>query len=753
MYRCICCGKFFMGPRPENPADLYRCPECRAQNKNICPPDPKKIAEKMAEQRRRKEEERRKQEEEERKRKEQLEQAKLLIIKQRKEELAKTFNGLKKVIPNYTKRKPQLEMAFGVREAILYEQIIAVEAGVGTGKTFAYLIPIFLEKEKFLGPVVISTKTINLQEQLVRDTENIKQLFEDKNTVVVLSKGKNNYCCRERFETFYSKFEEPKSEQEAAIKSVLEEIGSWLDGGGSDFSDENAPYIHEDLKDELAVGKCGLKCRYWRKNCTYSLMKSMRETYAEIIITNHNQLINDLRNRANSGKGLWKPPSLIVFDEAHALEDVARSELGINLSLNYLGKQLNKAKSNSHLSKYAESLEESYSAFSGVRKALEEQVERNKDLFDDSYSSDIRYPVKTDIQLIESFNRLKAAIDDLAYEIDIAYSATARTSKEYFIMEDLSDKFDDLSRTLERINLILKNPDGYVFWIEKSNRQKNYTFVTAPLDPSTFLKNNLWSKEIPVVLTSGTITVDDSFEHFQDKLGLKEKNIITQRHKSLFDYEHNVLIYVPRDIPEPPQQPMSAEDDEFTNAIALRCQELLSISKGRALILFTSYRRLHTVYNYLKKQDLGYQVLKQGDAGPGYLLKKFREDVSSILLATGAFWEGTDVAGEALSLLIIDKLPFPNHSDPLYQGLINRAKKKGLNPYEKVTLPTMLTMLHQGSGRLIRQEGDRGVVALLDKRAWRNNLHGLIKKHLPPAPWTDDLVSVANWFDEMKEIQ
>ncbi len=759
MKKCMICGTDFMDGNYCKPSDALKCLSCRAKEARIILPDPIKAAEaakRSAERKAYLKEQARRQDEQRKLRTDEADE-RLRLEKVREQELKKKqlillFSGLKDIIPNYTHRDSQIEIARAVESAIESRKILMVEAGVGTGKTFAYLIPSIFEKCNYdneYAPIIISTKTINLQEQLERDIKNIRELFIhlgmranifslQNDSDIIISKGKRNYCCRKNLQDIMAKSGDSQSEK------LLSDVERWLDAGGNEFSESMAPRLKESLREDLQVDRCAQDCPF-HSTCSFSRLKNNRKNAVGIIVTNHNQLVNDLKLRRQDVGSLWKKPCAIIIDEAHALEEVARNELAIKVSIHKIHRILNKASANASVRKHGDNLRPSLETLKSLNASVSGLIEQPSD----TGSLITRYPIKFDESLKSSIRDILKAVEMVDDKINIIIiSLDDSRTKEISALENISRDLEDVENSLEEYVASIDDAESQALWVEK-NRHGAITLMAAPLSPGQFLRETLWDASFPIIMTSGTMTTNKSFKQIEDALnlsGVSKRRRETPIHfDSPYDYENNVLIYVPKDIPDP--RPIEdGEEDAFTPAIARRIHELLTYSRGRALVLFTTHYRLGVVYEHLLKSNLGYAILKQGDASPGIVLERFREDYSSVLLATRSLWEGTDVVGDALSLLVIDKLPFPVPSDPLIKKLMERAERQGKDPMQEIQLPMMLTDLSQGSGRLIRQEGDSGIIALLDRRAWREKYNSLVVNHLPPGRWTSDISDVQKWF-------
>lgn len=680
--------------------------------------------------------------------------------------MPEVFQGLARLVPGYRRRPSQVQLADRVMQTVTSNGILLAEAGVGTGKTMAYLLPIIesIRSQARHGTIVVTTRTISLQEQVVsKDLPVVARFFETqwrfKTPDVVLSKGKRNYFCRERF----AEYKWPAEQEET--RQNLEDWSHKTHTG--DLSDPGVPYLSDEIRESIAVEVCtGESCSHYR-GCQYAgMVDERRQKGTKIVVTNHNQFVQHLRLRLQGKLGLWPQEAAVVIDEAHGLEAVARQELAYSFSFRAARR-------------FASQLQR-FSELGAVLGQPLQQLRRHLDVFEatverslESTSGDgqgQKYAVNLTRELADAAAQTSDSLDQLVESLDIAITRVTHRKTER-LLERLSQKGTDLfdalryfqnmaTESLRNVSSDLRLPsrsrlENFVAWAEVAGRRSNsgrasLTLVVAPLDVADFLRKALWSPSLPrtypVVLTSGTMQSSGSFVHIRNQLGIPAAGATEFVAEPLFNYADNVRIYIPDNLPEPRPSDSDEDDAGYILALAERMRELVMCSRGRALLLFTSYRRMDAIAEYLRQNPIPYRVLIQGKSSPGALLQEFRLDTDSVLLATGAFWEGVDVAGEALSLVVMDKLPFPVPSDPLIKGLCTRVKGRGGDQHQEVLLPIMLTALQQGSGRLVRQEGDAGVIALLDVRALKDRYRDLVRQHLPRTQIIQRLEDVRDWY-------
>lgn len=629
------------------------------------------------------------------------------------EKLGHTFTG-------YKTRKAQIALAEQIDNTVTNKSVLFAEAGVGTGKTFAYLLPIIqkcFQRYPNFGPIVISTRTKNLQEQLaLEDIPTVAEFFKPiykKVPDVILSKGRRNYACRSAIDRL--KNNDQMNNPEHKNLSYWYKASQW-----GDLEEANAPDLTLSDLNKVSADNCHPFCSI---DCKYRNMKEQRRMTQGIIVTNHNQLISHLKMiTENDDRRLWNVPACLVIDEAHTFEEIVRDELSNRMDFRQLSGLLTRVHSKY---KHIKDALTGKKVLADIRDVIHSQI---------SEEESIRQKIAITKDLSDNIGFLADLLHNVAFSVDLVNSQKKNSSdaddKLFGSVEDAKKSVYDFHKHLDDPNSIL--------WAEK---EKGIVLIQAPFDIGPFLKSALWQHQPfhSVILTSATLSVEAKFDGLAKRLGIEDRTIIECSYPSPFDYQKNLKIFIPKDMPRPSSANDGEKIDEFTQVVAVRIKELITRSKGRALILFTSHRRMEYTYQYINAQTLPYTLLKQGDAGPNEILRQFKKDTSSVLFATGAFWEGTDVSGDALSLLIIDKLPFPSPSDPIVARMQENAIKEGSDPFEAVILPEMLTILKQGSGRLIRRETDTGMIALLDSRAWNSKYHEAVVNSMPPGLWMDRL--------------
>jgi ATP-dependent DNA helicase DinG len=649
---------------------------------------------------------------------------------------------LSKTHPAYEFRRGQLQMAQAVEEALEEKRRLIVEAGTGTGKTLAYLLPAIRSGKR----VIISTGTKNLQEQLFfKDVPALERaLFpnEDRKLSVCYMKGRNNYLCRKKLfdltdQPVLSGLEE--IEQYRAIAAWEKTTHSGDRAELAELPEASALWHKLDARADTCLGQ---KCKDYER-CFITEMRR-RAAESDIIIVNHHLFFADLSIKLEAegapDAGVLPECGAVIFDEAHELEDIAGNYFGIsvsNLRMDELARDvehllqreklytpqmsgaIQSLRERSQLFFSLLPLNEGRFAFDSRREFLEE----NGDEF---------------IALNQSLVRLGAELDQLPQKPEEAFTLMRRAQQIQV-----------------QLTFVMENEDpNTVFWIERRgfrgapdarNRtpeekrgsgRTNVFLQATPIEVGQILRECLWSKLETAVLTSATLAVGGGFEYMRQRLGLDHaRELIVPSH---FDYESQAIFYVPPNLPDP-RTPQFAEE---ASAVIRR---LLEITRGRAFVLFTSYAQMNEIYDRLLGV-LDYPMLKQGDAPKSALLEEFRLTPNAVLFGTSSFWQGVDVQGEQLSCVIIDRLPFAVPSDPIVAARVKAIDTGGGNAFFEYQVPSAVITLKQGFGRLIRSLHDRGLLALLDNRILKKQYGRVFVESLPRYTRTTDIKKVEEFF-------
>jgi ATP-dependent DNA helicase DinG len=629
--------------------------------------------------------------------------------------------------PAYEFRRGQLQMAQAVEQALAEKRHLIVEAGTGTGKTLAYLLPVIRSGKR----VIISTGTKNLQEQLFdKDVPFLEQaLFPngDGKLNVCYMKGRSNYLCRKKL---YDLTDQP-------VLSGLEEIehyraiAAWEKvthtGDRAELAalPEASMLWHKlDARSDTCLGQ---KCSSFDK-CFITEMHR-RAMESDIIIVNHHLFFADLAIKQQAefapDAGILPEAGAVIFDEAHELEDVAGSYFGVSISnarVDELCRDVEASLQRNHavsasLSGAVKSLRDRSMFFFALlpqgegRFAFEnrrEFLEENGDEF---------------LALQQSFTRLGSELENLPSKPEEVFNFVRRAQELQVQLGFLMESEDH----------------NTVFWIERrrGGRERQNVFLQAtPIDVAPILKTCLFDQLECAVLTSATLAVGGGFEYIRKRLGVEHaREMVLPSH---FDYENQALFYVPPDMPDP-------RTPQFAPKAADCIRRLLEISRGRAFVLFTSYAQMNDVYQRLLS-EIEFPMLRQGDAPKSALLEEFRITPNAVLFATSSFWQGVDVRGEQLSCVIIDRLPFAVPSDPVVAARVKSIDAEGGNAFFQYQVPAAVITLKQGFGRLIRSLHDRGLLVLLDNRILKKQYGRVFVDSLPNYRRTTDLKQVEEFF-------
>jgi ATP-dependent DNA helicase DinG len=616
-------------------------------------------------------------------------------------------------------------MAQAVEQAIEERRHLIVEAGTGTGKTLAYLMPVIRSGKR----VIISTGTKNLQEQLFhKDVPFLEQaLFPDGNRKlsVCYMKGRNNYLCRKKL---YDLTDKPvlsgleEIEQYRAIAAWEQTTASGDRAELTQLPEASALWHKLDARADTCLGQ---KCSSWNK-CFVTEMRR-RGMESDIIIVNHHLFFADLgiKQQAEGAPdaGILPDAGVVIFDEAHELEDVAGSYFGISVSAARLEELCRDVEASLQRNKnYTASL-------SGAIKSLRE---RSGFFFSLLPEGDGRF----------AFENRREFLEENGDEFIGLRQSLARLGAEIANLPSKPEELFAFARRAQelqaQLGFLMESEDkNTVFWIERrrGGREK-ISLQATPIDVGPILRECLWSKLESSVLTSATLAVGGGFDYIRGRLGVEHaRDLVLPSH---FDYQKQAMLYVPPDLPDP-------RTPQFAAKAAERIRRLLEITRGRAFVLFTSYTQMRDVYQRLLG-EVEFPMLLQGDAPKNALLEEFRLTPHCVLFATSSFWQGVDVQGEQLSCVIIDRLPFAVPSDPVVAARIKAIDAEGGNAFFQYQVPAAVITLKQGFGRLIRSLNDRGLLALLDNRILKKQYGRVFVESLPDYCRTTDLQAVVQWF-------
>jgi ATP-dependent DNA helicase DinG len=623
------------------------------------------------------------------------------------------FGPLARRLPDFTARSGQQDMAAHIERALADQSVLIAESGTGTGKTFAYLVPALLSGKK----VLISTGTRNLQDQLFhRDLPAVRDALALPVTAALL-KGRANYLCLHRLE---------KAEGESRFSSrreteILVRVRDWSvrtrSGDIAELVDVPEDATVWPLVTSTPDNCLGAGCdRY--DDCFVN--KARREALAaEVLVVNHHLFFADLALREEGFGQLLPGVQAVIFDEAHQLPDVASNFFGLNISSHQLTGLCRDT--------ITEEVREK-SAVPGLQKAAEQMEKSVADLRLAMGAEPQRAGWNTFAHRPGVTAALQAARDRLTELTNLLDQAAAKGT-------GLANCFRRASGYLDRLLLLSDNPPPeYVPWCETGAR--SFMLRLTPLDVATPFRACMADHPRAWIFTSATLAIGGQFDHFCNQLGLDEAE--TGIWESPFDYARQALLYLPEGLPEPAAP-------EYTGRVLEAALPALTASRGRAFLLFTSHRALRFAAEWLAGR-IPYPLLVQGSAPRAELLERFRALGNAVLLGTGSFWEGVDVRGEALSLVVIDKLPFAAPDDPVLQARAAAMEEAGQNPFIEYQLPNAVIALKQGAGRLIRDEHDRGVLMLCDPRLLTKGYGRIFLASLPPLARTRALAEVQQFF-------
>jgi ATP-dependent DNA helicase DinG len=633
--------------------------------------------------------------------------------------LARTLEG-------FEPRAGQLEMAEAVASVLANRGILLAEAGTGTGKTLAYLIPAILSRQR----VLVSTGTKNLQEQIFfKDLPVLREALGVPFTATCM-KGRGNYLCLHRFEAFR---ESPaiRSYDEIVHLRILEQwAGETETGDRAEVEDlpEDLPFWNDIA---ATTDNCiGAECpRY--ADCFVVRMRQ-RAAESDVVIVNHHLLCADAAVRQSTFGEVIPRCANAIVDEAHQLEDVATQYFGLSVSsyrVDDLVRDVDRAVSarlvsdserRQQIGDDARRIRDDGRRFFAALQMLRFEWPSSK-----GAETRVRVKPKDLANLAADGATLIAAFD--ALEADVALG------------KDLPEDVLALGRRAAEIRddlrfLLRADDSGYVYFLE--TRGRGVFLRASPIDVSSTIRDLLLDRMDATVLTSATLTVDGSFEYVKGRLGIGRAAEL--KLDSEFDYPSQSILYLPKQMPDPRQT-------GFAAAAAREVVSILRLTSGRAFVLFTSYANLREVHR-LAAAELDYPILVQGTAPRSALLRDFKATPNSVLLATSSFWQGVDVVGEALSCVIIDKLPFASPGDPVTAARVEAINARGGSPFGEYQIPLAILSLKQGLGRLLRHRQDRGVLAVLDPRLRTMGYGRRFLASLPPAPVTHDLTDIARFF-------
>ncbi len=661
---------------------------------------------------------------------------------------------LSRNLSGYEVRSGQLEMATAVERALADDDLLLCEAGTGTGKTFAYLLPAIASGRK----VIVSTATRALQEQIVQtDLPAIERMLGQKVSVAVM-KGLSNYVCRRRLGERLARDGGSKKARKS-LRLVADWAAETATGDIAELVDlsETDPIWPEVTAS--ADTRRGSQCSFYER-CFVTRMRRQAEE-ARLVIVNHHLFFADLAMRGPHPGRVIPDYEAVIFDEAHQLEDIATDFFGTKIS-------------SAKIEHLAADLEQSIAILSTYDASLGPETARNlvgelrsaaKSYFDSflkvAAASDGRKeidPAALSGEPYEAWLRLDTAYEALGLltTTSLARLSTLRMGASSRDLATVQESLEVAGRRIDEQRMVLatiaEDKNKRVIWVEHTERTTSVT--SAPVDLSTLLRSRIFEALPCVVLTSATLTTATSslvakdtasFRYLRERLGICElhRPVIELTVESPFDFETRAMLYTPKDLPAP-------ADPGFVQAAAARISDLIELTAGGAFVLTTSLRSMQQLYAELKKRHSTLPVMIQGEAPKGELLQRFRQREDAVLVATASFWEGVDVPGRALRLVVLEKIPFYVPTDPLVRARSLALEAEGKNPFFDYIVPAAAITLKQGFGRLIRNRSDAGIVALLDERLHRRGYGQRLLRSLPPAKRTDSIETLRRFWKRIE---
>jgi ATP-dependent DNA helicase DinG len=638
--------------------------------------------------------------------------------------------------PEYEHRPGQIEMARAVMRAFEGRKHLIVEAGTGTGKTLAYLVPAVAAALGGRGRVIISTGTKNLQEQLMEKDIPFLQSVLPKGFKAAYMKGRNNYVCLNRL---------GRAEGSPVLEGLdevdyFDEVGHWAKSSetGDRAELSNLPeslsfWRHIDARSETCLGQ---QCTDFDA-CFITRMRQ-RALEADIVVVNHHLFFADLALRNSMYGSVLPDYSAVILDEAHLIEDVASEYFGTQVS-NY---QIDDVIRDVGAVPYEDS-----EADREITKTSSRVMRFAADFwmgFREGRGEEGRYPIIPGSFAVRNRGGelQPTPLGDLYVALDGALGRLETT------LDALREKLPEIENLVRRIRqtkfdlqFIVTGADKkFVYWTER--RGRGFFLRASPIDVSGLLEDKLFEKVDTVVLTSATLSSAGNFSFIRERLGLNSADDLIA--ESIFDYQSQALLYLPEKMPDPRSR-------EWAEAAADEVVKIVNATEGRAFVLSTSLAGMQSLYD-LAMPEIEYPCFLQGSASKGRLLERFRQTPNAVLFATSSFWQGVDVRGEQLSCVIIDKLPFAVPTDPIVAARQRYIEDEGGSSFFEYSVPQAIISLKQGLGRLIRSTTDRGVLAVLDPRLKTKSYGRLFLKSLPQCRVTSDIQELTQVFERREVI-
>lgn len=635
-----------------------------------------------------------------------------MIVSSQWEELDQIWEDLQHHIDKFETREGQIDMSLGVLKALQDGGHFVVEAGTGTGKSLAYLLPaVQLAQDEFR--MVISTATIALQEQLLQKDIPLVEKIIGRTLRVEVIKGRSNYLCKQKFNQHFGQTSFVNSIQE---RELIEWVNETETGDRNEL--QTMPEIWEKVCSQ-SESCLAMRCQFYSE-CFVVKLRKRAET-AELLVTNHHLYFSDLNLRIDSDGSMSIFPDYegVIFDEAHHIPDTATKSLGREVKYSRVIKLFKEVTSY---------LKQKFQAQVNLVQEAEASAVKAFNKLSDFRESDY---LLRELDSFISLKEFRKKLSKLAQHVEeCALEEMDRPEQPRMLASRLNKTKLDLDLILD-----LEEED-YISWVNQQS--SDISLSTNPVFVHKQLREFLFDNVDRIIMTSATLSINGKFAYFKNRVGLSQ-DAQTYQIESPFNYQEQSNIYIPKNFPEP-------RSGEYNRQLADTIEQIIDAAGGRTLVLFTSYSTLNSIYNQLKDK-VPYEIYCQGIHPKNKILSWFQNDASSVLMATNSFREGVDVPGSSLQVVIMDKLPFAVPDNPLIKAKIEKLQQEGQNSFMNYQLPEAVLAVKQGFGRLIRHNNDCGIFALLDPRVFTKSYGRHFINSLPNAPL------ISNWSELEAKIK